>query len=60
VHIYTASGLELASFPWDKGKIVRMGWTNSEVLVCVLEGGDIYQYSIHGVECAKPFSLWQQ
>ncbi|KAJ3089792.1 hypothetical protein HK102_005491 [Quaeritorhiza haematococci] len=33
---------------WDKGRIVGMGWTNTEHLVCVLEYGSVRVYDIHG------------
>lgn len=32
----------------SKGRIVGMGWTDSEQLVCVLDDGTVRIYSIHG------------
>lgn len=33
---------------WDKGRIVGIGWTNTEHLMCVLENGAVRVYDIHG------------
>lgn len=37
LQIYTSSGEEICSFIWDKGKLVSMGWTENERLICVLQ-----------------------
>lgn len=39
MQIFTSSGEKICSFVWDKGKLVGMGWTDSERLVCVLQYG---------------------
>ncbi|KAJ3186648.1 hypothetical protein HDU85_007468 [Gaertneriomyces sp. JEL0708] len=57
IHIYTSSGKLISQFQWDKGKIVGMGWTNTEHLMCVLDNGTIKVYDIHGE--AVQFSLGQ-
>ena len=33
---------------WEGGRVMGMGWTSSENLVCVLEEGTMVVYSIHG------------
>ena len=33
---------------WEGGRVVALGWTGSENLVCVLEEGTLVVYSIHG------------
>lgn len=33
---------------WDKGRIVGMGWTETEQLLCVLEDGTVRMYNIQG------------
>ncbi|KAI8809803.1 Vps16, N-terminal region-domain-containing protein [Cladochytrium replicatum] len=48
MYIYTSSGRLINQFQWDKGRIVGMGWTNTELLVCVLEYGSVRVYDIHG------------
>ncbi|ORX75378.1 hypothetical protein K493DRAFT_2227 [Basidiobolus meristosporus CBS 931.73] len=53
--IYTASGKLLNQIQWDKGRIVKLGWTKSERLVCILEDGTVRIYHING-ECNQ-FSL---
>ncbi|KAI9106064.1 Vps16, N-terminal region-domain-containing protein [Phlyctochytrium arcticum] len=57
MHLYTASGKLLNQFQWDKGRIVEMGWTNTEHLMCVLETGVVRIYDIHGE--FNQFSLGQ-
>ncbi|KAI8923450.1 Vps16, N-terminal region-domain-containing protein [Entophlyctis helioformis] len=48
LQIYTSSGKLLNQFQWDKGRLVAMGWTGKERLVCVMEHGSIRLYDIHG------------
>ncbi|KND02893.1 tethering complex subunit VPS16 [Spizellomyces punctatus DAOM BR117] len=48
MHIYTSSGKLINQFQWDKGRIVGMGWTNTEHLICILEYGAVRVYDIHG------------
>ncbi|KAL2918872.1 Vacuolar protein sorting-associated protein 16 [Polyrhizophydium stewartii] len=48
MHIFTSSGKLLSQFQWDKGRIVAMGWTRSERLVCVMEYGLLRLYDLHG------------
>mmetsp|Transcript_38830 Transcript_38830/g.91850 ORF Transcript_38830/g.91850 Transcript_38830/m.91850 type:complete len:845 (+) Transcript_38830:58-2592(+) len=45
LNFYTASGNSLASVPWKHGKLVEMGWTEDERLVCVAEDGGVAVYS---------------
>ncbi|KAG0225975.1 hypothetical protein BGW42_003963 [Actinomortierella wolfii] len=46
--LYTSSGKLMEPIQWDKGRIVGMGWTDSEKLLCVLEDGTVRMYSIMG------------
>ncbi|KAJ3129946.1 hypothetical protein HK098_007212 [Nowakowskiella sp. JEL0407] len=48
MHIYSSSGKLINQFQWDKGRIVGMGWTRTEHLICVLEYGSVRVYDIHG------------
>ncbi|KAL1915507.1 uncharacterized protein VTP21DRAFT_6631 [Calcarisporiella thermophila] len=48
IYLYTSSGLLLEQLQWDQGRIVGMGWTESERLICVLEDGNIRIYNVHG------------
>ena len=48
ISLYTSSGRQMGTIQWDKGRIVGMGWTDSEQLVCVLDDGTVRIYSIHG------------
>ncbi|TPX34404.1 hypothetical protein SmJEL517_g02979 [Synchytrium microbalum] len=42
---------------WDKGRIIGMGWTNTEKLICVLDFGSVRVYDIQGEHIQ--FSLGQ-
>jgi len=46
--IYTLAGRKIVTIPWEGGRVVALGWTGSENLVCVLEEGTLVVYSIHG------------
>ncbi|KAI8911364.1 Vps16, N-terminal region-domain-containing protein [Powellomyces hirtus] len=48
MHIYTSAGALISQFQWEKGRIMGMGWTDSEQLICVLETGAARLYNIHG------------
>jgi len=49
-HIYTSSGVLIKSFAWDsqKGRVVRLGWTADEKLVCIFESGAVMIYNVQG------------
>ncbi|KAJ3195190.1 hypothetical protein HK101_000900 [Irineochytrium annulatum] len=56
LHIYTGAGGLLYQIPWEKGgRIVGMGWSNTEHLVCVTESGVVRVFSLQG-DCVQ-FSL---
>ncbi|TPX37893.1 hypothetical protein SeMB42_g06813 [Synchytrium endobioticum] len=55
--LYSSAGRLLHQFQWDKGKLVGMGWSNTEKLVCVLDFGSIRIYDIQGQHLQ--FSLGQ-
>ncbi|KAH6558965.1 hypothetical protein KP509_1Z035300 [Ceratopteris richardii] len=50
LQIYSAAGTLLASILWDRpgGRLVGLGWTVDEILVCVVQDGTIFQYNVHG------------
>ncbi|KAJ3016348.1 hypothetical protein HKX48_004067 [Thoreauomyces humboldtii] len=48
MYLYSSSGKLINQFQWDKGRIMEMGWTSSEKLMCVLETGVVRLYDIHG------------
>eukprot|EP00842_Homolaphlyctis_polyrhiza_P005915 jgi/Hompol1/6324/HPOL_001083-RA len=48
MHIYSSSGRLISQFQWDKGRLIAMGWTSAEKLVCVLEYGMIRIYDLEG------------
>ncbi|RHZ79068.1 hypothetical protein Glove_152g21 [Diversispora epigaea] len=48
IYLYTSAGKLIEQLQWDKGRIITMGWTDSEQLIVVLEDGVIRLYDIHG------------
>ena len=65
ITLYTSSGRQMGTIQWDKGRIVGMGWTDAEQLICVLDDGTVRIYSIHGEftqfslgkVCSPPFNF---
>lgn len=47
--IFSSSGVLLASAPWDRpgGRLIGLGWTDDEILMCVVQDGTIFQYNIY-------------
>ncbi|KAG9293340.1 hypothetical protein G9A89_007586 [Geosiphon pyriformis] len=58
IYLYTSAGKLMEQLQWDKGRIITMGWTETEQLIVVLEDGTIRLYDIHG-EYAQ-FSLGKE
>ncbi len=56
IQIYTSSGVELSTIPWNEGKLVKMGWSDQERLVCILEDGIVLQYTVLG-ELVSRYSM---
>ncbi|CAG8511137.1 12226_t:CDS:10 [Acaulospora morrowiae] len=48
IYLYTSAGKLMEQLQWDKGRIVTMGWTDTEQLIVVLEDGTVRLYDIHG------------
>ncbi|KAI9307957.1 hypothetical protein BJ944DRAFT_129784 [Cunninghamella echinulata] len=48
IYMYTASGKLIDQIQWDKGRIVALGWTESEQLIVVTEDGTVHLYPLHG------------
>ncbi|KAI8601749.1 Vps16, N-terminal region-domain-containing protein [Dissophora ornata] len=48
IFLYTSSGKLMEPIQWDKGRIIGMGWTENEQLLCVLEDGIVRMYNILG------------
>ncbi|CAG8834305.1 22864_t:CDS:2, partial [Cetraspora pellucida] len=47
-YIYTSAGKLMGQLEWDKGRMIKMGWTDAEQLVVVMGDGYIRLYDIHG------------
>ncbi|KAI8351246.1 Vps16, N-terminal region-domain-containing protein [Mortierella sp. GBAus27b] len=48
IYLYTSSGKLLETIQWEKGRIVGMGWTDNEQLLCVFDDGIVRMYNILG------------
>ncbi|KAJ3318675.1 hypothetical protein HDU76_000757 [Blyttiomyces sp. JEL0837] len=57
LYLYTSSGKLINQVQWEKGRIVAIGWTRSEHLVCVLDNGLVRLYDLF--EDVVQFSLGQ-
>ncbi|KAF3793124.1 VCL1 protein [Nymphaea thermarum] len=57
--IFNSAGILLASAIWDHpgGRLVGMGWTDEESLVCVVQDGSVYRYDIHAHPIEPQLSL---
>ncbi|XP_050176976.1 vacuolar protein sorting-associated protein 16 homolog [Myiozetetes cayanensis] len=56
LEIYSASGLLLASVPWKSGRLVHLGWTAGEDLLCIQEDGTVLVYNLF-CEFKRHFSM---
>lgn len=59
LNIYTSAGAQLASIPWRAGRLVEMGWTADEQLVCVLDDGTVNMYNVQG-RLIQTFSMGEE
>ncbi|XP_065839193.1 vacuolar protein sorting-associated protein 16 homolog [Oscarella lobularis] len=49
IYIFTASGRIISTIKWDSGgSVVQLGWSHTEELIIVVEGGTVLYYDIHG------------
>ncbi|KAG6541575.1 hypothetical protein Mapa_017028 [Marchantia paleacea] len=64
--IYTASGVLITSFLWDRpgGRLISLGWSSDEVLLVLVQDGTVYRYNIHGELPDRKFTfgkeVWEQ
>ena len=60
--LFSSSGKLLASVPWDRpgGRLITLGWTEKEILLCVVHDGTIFQYNIHGELLPQQLSLGKE
>jgi vacuolar protein sorting-associated protein 16 len=57
IQIYTSTGQLISTFFWDRGRIIEMGWTTQEQLVCVISDGTVCVLSLYP-SLFLPFSLF--
>lgn len=60
--LFSSSGKLLSSVPWDRpgGRLISLGWTDEEILLCVVHDGTIFQYNIHGELLPQQLSLGKE
>lgn len=56
VHVFRASGGEIAHWKWKNGSVLAMGWSNREEAVFVTDYGSVLVFSILG-ELMSEFSM---
>ncbi|XP_059091268.1 vacuolar protein sorting-associated protein 16 homolog [Tigriopus californicus] len=56
VHVFRASGGELAHWKWKNGRVIAMGWSNRQEAVLVTEDGSVFVFSILG-ELTSAFTM---
>lgn len=51
IEIFTSFGRKVAELKWNhrNGRLMYIGWSHDEHLLCVCETGDVYVYSLFGV-----------
>ena len=58
MRIYTSSAKLISSFRWKHRGLIKLGWSEEEHLVVVLEDATIIVYDIHGKRL-RSFSMGQ-
>ncbi|XP_014676105.1 PREDICTED: vacuolar protein sorting-associated protein 16 homolog [Priapulus caudatus] len=59
IFIYSAAGQKLSEFVWNSGRIIHMGWSCSEDLLCVQDDGQVLVYSLLG-KFKRVFGMGQE
>ncbi|XP_017856244.1 PREDICTED: vacuolar protein sorting-associated protein 16 homolog isoform X1 [Drosophila arizonae] len=50
IRIFDTSGNETGHILWNHGKLISMGWSDTEELICVLENAKVFVYDLFGNE----------
>eukprot|EP00698_Gefionella_okellyi_P023700 TRINITY_DN8167_c0_g1_i1.p1 TRINITY_DN8167_c0_g1~~TRINITY_DN8167_c0_g1_i1.p1 ORF type:complete len:850 (-),score=211.21 TRINITY_DN8167_c0_g1_i1:1962-4364(-) len=56
MQVFSSAGLQLSAFAWERGHIVKLGWSHEESLVVVLDDGTVQLYDILGTRL-KQFTM---
>lgn len=59
IKMYTATGQPRAKFEWNSGSLLKMGWSDTEELICVQEDGIVLRYNMFG-DYQHKFSMGQE
>ncbi|XP_034487688.1 vacuolar protein sorting-associated protein 16 homolog [Drosophila innubila] len=50
IRIFDTSGNETGHILWNHGKLISMGWSDTEELICVLENAKVFVFDMFGNE----------
>ncbi|XP_064535512.1 vacuolar protein sorting-associated protein 16 homolog [Drosophila montana] len=50
IRIFDTTGREMGHILWNHGKLISMGWSDTEELICVLENAKVFVYDMFGNE----------
>lgn len=53
MQIFNAAGHVLSRWPWEYGRVLALGWSSAQELVCVLETGRVVLWSATGERLAE-------
>jgi len=59
IYIFNAAGREISSIRWNSGRVLTLGWSATEDLLCVQDDGAVLVYDIHG-EYKRNINLGQE
>lgn len=48
IDIFSATGKQMETIEWNGGRMVKMGWSSNEELLCLQEDGHVLIYNIFG------------
>ncbi|XP_054746626.1 vacuolar protein sorting-associated protein 16 homolog isoform X2 [Anastrepha obliqua] len=59
IRIFDTAGLELGKIMWNHGKLINMGWSDTEELICVQDDALVFIYDMFGNE-KESYSMGQE
>ncbi|KAH7835433.1 hypothetical protein Vadar_026116 [Vaccinium darrowii] len=62
LRIFNSAGVQIAETVWKNpgGRLIGMGWTDDQILVCVTQDGTVYRYNIHAEVIESNVSMGQE
>uniref|UniRef100_A0A0K8U911 Vacuolar protein sorting-associated protein 16 homolog n=1 Tax=Bactrocera latifrons TaxID=174628 RepID=A0A0K8U911_BACLA len=59
IRIFNTAGVELGKIVWNHGKIIKMGWSDVEELICVQDDALVFIFDMFGKE-KESYSMGQE